>query len=439
MPSDNPYIDPNDPNMGSQDPGQSSAAQSTGQLEDLNRQLAANPQVQAFIRSRGGRALTDADQQQYQQLIQSLGYSMLPNTRIDPSGAIVPNNSDVRNRLLVAAFAWPLAAAGIQALGGAAAASPNAGLAGAGYTVPGATLGAAGGAPGVGGLAGLAGADYVVPGAALNTPSTLGARRAITTIPTVTSRALPTGGNGIGLPNVSNLLRYGVPAVGSYLSTRTQNNANNDATQFLQDAVMQGQQIAGNIYGNQMDLFGSARDGALGAYGPYQQVGQQGLATLAGLAGQNRPDFRLPTLQEAQAMPGYQFGLDQGIKGVNASAAARGGLLTGGAVKAAERYATDYATSKYGELANQKLAEYGINTANFERPWNRAMGLADLGRFGASGAANAYSDYATQAGRAGTAYGDQVTDLLTAGANANAGTTATNGNNSAGNYRRLAE
>src|SRR5574343_523308 len=97
MPSDNPYIDPNDPNMGSQDPGQSSAAQSTGQLEDLNRQLAANPQVQAFIRSRGGRALTDADQQQYQQLIQSLGYSMLPNTRIDPSGAIVPNNSDVRN------------------------------------------------------------------------------------------------------------------------------------------------------------------------------------------------------------------------------------------------------------------------------------------------------------------------------------------------------
>ena len=247
-------------------------------------------------------------------------------------------------------------------------------------------------------------------------------------------------GGGGGIPaGLAKAAKYGIPAVASYLSTRTQNNANDKANDFLQNAVMQGQQIAGNIYGNQMDLFGSARDGALGAYSPYQQVGQQGLASLAGLAGQNRADFRLPTLEEARAMPGYQFGLDQGIKGVNASAAARGGLLTGGAVKAADRFATDYATSKYGELANQKLAEYGINTANVERPWNRAMGLADLGRFGASGAANAYSDYATQAGRAGTAYGDQVTDLLTAGANANAANTQARGNNNARTYTRLAD
>lgn len=147
MPSDTPYIDPNDPNMGSQDQGQSSAAQSTEQLQNLNTQVASHPTVQAFLRSRAGRPLTQADMREYQQLVTSLGFSMLPNTRIDPSGAIVPNNSGVPPLLIVAAFAWPLAAAGIQALGGGAVAatSPNAGLAGSGYVVPSAALGSAGG------------------------------------------------------------------------------------------------------------------------------------------------------------------------------------------------------------------------------------------------------------------------------------------------------
>jgi hypothetical protein len=51
--------------------------------------------------------------------------------------------------------------------------------------------------------------------------------------------------------------------------------------------------------------------------------------------------------------PGYQFGLSEGMKGLDSSAAARGGLFSGAQMKAAGRYANDYATTKFGEAFNR--------------------------------------------------------------------------------------
>lgn len=51
--------------------------------------------------------------------------------------------------------------------------------------------------------------------------------------------------------------------------------------------------------------------------------------------------------QDAFAMfrntPGYQFGLDEGAKTVQASAAARGGLNSGATLKALTKFGNDYA------------------------------------------------------------------------------------------------
>ena len=89
------------------------------------------------------------------------------------------------------------------------------------------------------------------------------------------------------------------------------------------------------------------------------------------------------TLEELYADPGYQFGLSEGIKGVENSAAARGMQLSGSTLKGINRYATDYASTKYNEA------------------WNRRqMGLDNLYRLIAGGQAAA-AGQAAQGGQMG--------------------------------------
>lgn len=53
--------------------------------------------------------------------------------------------------------------------------------------------------------------------------------------------------------------------------------------------------------------------------------------------------------------PGYQFRLDQGNKALQNSAAAKGTLLTGGTVKAAQDYGQNAASAEYGNVFNRAL------------------------------------------------------------------------------------
>lgn len=74
----------------------------------------------------------------------------------------------------------------------------------------------------------------------------------------------------------------------------------------------------------------------------------QGVTALNKLA--SMPDFTGANLQNE---PGYQFALNEGMKGVTNSAAARGGLLSGAALKAASQYNNDYASTKYNDAFNR--------------------------------------------------------------------------------------
>lgn len=55
--------------------------------------------------------------------------------------------------------------------------------------------------------------------------------------------------------------------------------------------------------------------------------------------------------------PGYQFGLNQGMNALQSSQAAKGGLYSGAALKAANQYAQDYAGTKYNEAFNRDQAQ----------------------------------------------------------------------------------
>lgn len=86
---------------------------------------------------------------------------------------------------------------------------------------------------------------------------------------------------------------------------------------------------------------------------PWRAAGQQALSQLtAGTAagGEFNRNF---TLADFNRDPGYQFRMDQGQSALERSAAARGGLMNGGTLKALSRYGQDYASNEYDRAYNR--------------------------------------------------------------------------------------
>lgn len=97
---------------------------------------------------------------------------------------------------------------------------------------------------------------------------------------------------------------------------------------------------------------------------PYLDAGKQAL-------GQYQTAINTPTTA-ADVMandPGYQFGLDQGQTALDRKIAAMGGRVSGAALKGADRYATDYATTGYNSAYQRSQDRL-----------NRLASLAGLGQ-----------------------------------------------------------
>lgn len=125
---------------------------------------------------------------------------------------------------------------------------------------------------------------------------------------------------------------------------------------------------------------------------PFIQAGQGAVTSLydaikdpgKGLLTPFTDKFTAPTAAEAEAYPGYQFQLQQGLKALQNSAAAKGGLLSGGTAKAVNNYAQGAAQSDYTNVYNQKLGEYqnayNIFQNNQANSFNRLASVAGLGQ-----------------------------------------------------------
>jgi hypothetical protein len=79
-----------------------------------------------------------------------------------------------------------------------------------------------------------------------------------------------------------------------------------------------------------------------------------------------------------QMDPGYQFGLDQGNQALDRKVAAAGGRVSGAALKGAQRFGVDYATTGYS-------AAYGRRQDRL----NRLQALAGIGQTATAGSAQA--------------------------------------------------
>lgn len=106
------------------------------------------------------------------------------------------------------------------------------------------------------------------------------------------------------------------------------------------------------------------------------------------------------TGEDLQNEPGYQFGLDQGMQALDRGAAARGNYLSGAALKAGQRYAQDYAGTKFNDAFNR-------DSSTKSRVAGFLSGVASLGQNAAAQSGNAamqngamQGNYAIQQGNA---------------------------------------
>ncbi len=99
--------------------------------------------------------------------------------------------------------------------------------------------------------------------------------------------------------------------------------------------------------------------------------------------------FSAPTAAEAEATPGYQFQLSQGLNALQNSAAARGGLLSTGTAKNLNNYAQGVASTNYQNTYNNALQAYNTNFSTNEQSQNDLFNrLYSTTGLGANAAAN---------------------------------------------------
>jgi hypothetical protein len=109
-----------------------------------------------------------------------------------------------------------------------------------------------------------------------------------------------------------------------------------------------------------------------------------------GAGGKYARDF---SMADYQADPGYAFRLSEGMKGLNATAAARGGLISGNALRAATQYGQEMGSQEYQNAYNR----YQTNRSNQLNPLQSLMGA---GQTATNTMGQAGQNYANQAGEA---------------------------------------
>ena len=240
----------------------------------------------------------------------------------------------------------PAAGLSAEALDAAlAGAGGGAGAGAVGATGGGAALQALGGSLQAGGTPGALGSALGSTTAALAT----GAGAAMTGIPFL-DKAIDFVTSPAGAAIVS--------GVGNVVGGIAAGSAAKDAAQTQAASADKALELQRDIYNKFMEM-----------NKPYYEAGVNALGQI--------------TRGEVTAEPGYGFRLGEGMKALERLQASRGNLLSGGAMKAGQRYAQDLASEEYG------------------KSFNRLAQIAGFGTGATSRAGEAGQNYASQAGELG--------------------------------------
>jgi hypothetical protein len=120
---------------------------------------------------------------------------------------------------------------------------------------------------------------------------------------------------------------------------------------------------------------------------PFRQAGISALNKLIPLS-----DYTKFGMDQFTQDPGYGFRLSEGMKALDRTAAARGGLLSGATLKGAQRYGQDLASQEYQNAFNRYQTERAAQL-------NPLQSLAGVGQTAAGTLTNAYGAYGAQMGQ----------------------------------------
>lgn len=179
----------------------------------------------------------------------------------------------------------------------------------------------------------------------------------------------------------------GSAVVGGAVSSK----ASSKAAKAQSNAAKTAAQNEMAMFERNVELSKPWRDAGVGALGQLTEGTSEG--------GDFSRDF---TIADFNADPGYQFRMDQGRRGLEAGAAARGGLLSGGAGKDLVEYGQQFASGEYTNAYNRFNADR-------DRRFGRLSQLAGIGQ-------TATRDVSNQ----GSQVAQNASNYMLQGANANA-------------------
>ena len=238
------------------------------------------------------------------------------------------------------------------------------------------------------------------------------------------------------MPDPTTGVSAGASLLGGYLSSRGQQQAaETGATSSREAALIQAaaaeqalrlqkqladEQVlrnapyseAGITAQNRMlDLMGlSTRTGAAGYGSANQPYSMAGFDPNSLMRNFGAADF--------QTDPGYNFRLSEGLKALDRQAAARGGMMSGAALKAAGRYGQEAASQEYGNAFNRfqtnRASQAGLFTDAYNR--NRTRQLDEFSRLG--GLMTSGQNAAAGTGASQAAFGSNAANLMSQGAQA---------------------
>jgi hypothetical protein len=239
---------------------------------------------------------------------------------------------------------------------------------------------------------------------------------------------------GLTPPTLDTIIA-GTPAAGLYATQNAKTlgdltSAYNTQRSDLTGAYdTQRSDLTGAYDTQRSDLTG-AYDTQMGVMQPYAQAGINALGqyqNLLGLGGntgaQGYGKYATAEFTPAQFAagqdPGYAFRISEGLKALDKTAAARGGLLSGAALKGATTYGQGMASDEYQNAFNR----YQTSRANTLAP---LQGLAASGQDAAGAIANIAGTYGQNMSNVAGTYGQNMSNV--------AGTYGQNMGNVAGTY-----
>lgn len=191
-----------------------------------------------------------------------------------------------------------------------------------------------------------------------------------------------------------------ISTVGSLVGANKAANAAKDAASLQSAAANQASSLSQAQYEqSRQDMM------------PWLEAGKGGLTKLSDLLGTSTNTtadgygslLKPFSNSDFEADPGYQFRMDEGMKALQRTQSAKGGLLSGAATKEAQRFGQGLASDEYGAAYNR----FNQNQSNI---YNRLAGLSGTGQTSAQ-----------QVGALGANNVANVGNLLTSGAAAQAG------------------